>query len=308
MSQELVEAPQKSSALGQMADRLSISQQNLVNTLKATVFKKANDEQFAALIIVANEYKLNPLTKEIYAFPGKQGEVVPIVSIDGWLRIINSHPQFDGMDEEFADDGSWCKVTIYRKDRTRPTVHTEFLEECRRNTDPWKQHTRRMLKWKTIIQGGRVAFGFGGIYDEDEGRDVAGMRDVTPREEPQGNPFKKQEPAKLPTRPKPEPESTAPPKEEAPKEEPAQDGESFRRAYFESVKTQESKPDIQKPWKLWRLKATWADGPEFEAVTFSDTIGGELEWLEDGEEFLAEVEEGKKGLTLLGIKRMGGEG
>jgi hypothetical protein len=37
-----------------------------------------------------------------------------------------------------------------------------------------------MLKWKSIIQCGRVAFGFGGIHDEDEGRDIAGFRDVTP--------------------------------------------------------------------------------------------------------------------------------
>ena len=175
-----------------MADRLHVSQAKLTQVLKATAFKNCKtDEQFAACMIVANEYQLNPLTKELYAFPGKGGEVVPIVSIDGWLRIINSHPQFDGMDEEHDPSGEWCKITIYRKDQSHPIVHTEFLSECKRNTEPWKQHTRRMLKWKTIIQCGRIAFGFGGIYDQDEGEDVAGMRDVTPKAETthKSNPF-----------------------------------------------------------------------------------------------------------------------
>ena len=33
---------------------------------------------------------------------------------------------------------------------------------------PWQTHTKRMLRHKTLIQGFRLAFGFAGIYDEDE--------------------------------------------------------------------------------------------------------------------------------------------
>jgi len=33
---------------------------------------------------------------------------------------------------------------------------------------PWQSHTKRMLRHKTVIQGARLAFGFAGIYDEDE--------------------------------------------------------------------------------------------------------------------------------------------
>lgn len=286
-----------------MASRLSLSQPRLMEVLKATAFRGCKDDnQLAALIIVANQYELNPLTKEIYAFPGRDGEIVPIVSIDGWLRIINTHPQFDGMDEEFAPDGSWCKVTIYRKDRSRPTVHTEFLEECRRNTEPWKQHTRRMLKWKAIIQGGRIAFGYSGIYDEDEGRDVA-MRDVTPQKEPGAapgaNPFRKA-PQALPD-PEPEPEP------EASQEEAVDfqlDGNSnMVRGYFESVTQQESKPGVKKPWKLWRLKYQ-VNGECKEAVTFSETFGGELDWMKDGDEFLVEVEDTGKGDVIKEFRRV----
>lgn len=173
---------EKTNALQQLADRLGTNSKRVAEILKATAFKNCrSDEQFASLVIVSNTYGLNPLLKELYAFPGKGGEIVPIVSIDGWLRIINDHPQMNGMSEEWAEDGSWCEIKIYRKDREFPTTHREYLEEVKRNTEPWKQHPRRMLKWKAIIQCGRVAFGFGGIHDEDEGRDIAGVRDVTPQ-------------------------------------------------------------------------------------------------------------------------------
>ncbi len=60
----------------------------LLNTLKNTVFKAKDtvisNEQFSALLIVANQYKLNPFTKEIYAFPDKQNGIVPVVGVDGW--------------------------------------------------------------------------------------------------------------------------------------------------------------------------------------------------------------------------------
>lgn len=215
---ELTETTHKpKSALASMAARMQVSQSNLVNILKATVFKDCrSDEEFAALLIVANEHRLNPLKKEIYAFPARGGGVVPIVSIDGWLRIINDQPQFDGIDEELAEDGSWCKISIYRKDRTRPVVHTEWMAEVKRNTDPWKQHPRRMLKWKTIIQAGRIAFGLGGIYDEDEGRTVAGESRAANHSAPPSlttNPFAKK--THSPERPE-EPSVSPPPPESNP--------------------------------------------------------------------------------------------
>ena len=89
-----------------------------------------------------------------------------MVGVDGWARIINDHPQFDGM--EFDQDGESCTCAIYRKDRSRPTRVTEFLAECKRDTAPWKSHPRRMMRHKAMIQAARLAFGYGGIYDQDE--------------------------------------------------------------------------------------------------------------------------------------------
>lgn len=143
-------------------------------TLMRTVIKdeRASGEQIAAFLMVAKEYDLNPITKEIYAFPDKSGGIQPIVSIDGWLKIINSHPQFNGMDfeDKLDDKGNIVAITcrIYRKDREHPVVVTEYMNECARNTDPWKKWPARMLRHKTAIQAGRYAFGFSGIMEPDE--------------------------------------------------------------------------------------------------------------------------------------------
>ncbi len=140
---------------------------DLIGTLKATAFKgQVSDAQMTALLVVANQYALNPWTKEIYAFPDKNNGIVPVVGVDGWSRIINSHPQFDGI--EFEQDAESCTCIIYRKDRNRPIKVTEYMEECKRGTGPWVSHPRRMLRHKAMIQGARLAFGYGGIYDQDE--------------------------------------------------------------------------------------------------------------------------------------------
>lgn len=178
-----ITAPRKS-VLMDMATRFGMEPAAFEATLRATVMptdKEVSREQFAAFLLVAKEYSLNPLTKEIYAFPGKNGSIQPIVSIDGWMRMINNHPNFDGM--EFTDtleDGKIISITcnMYRKDRSHPTSVTEYMAECRRNTDTWQKWPARMLRHKAAIQAARYAFGFSGIYDEDE---AARAVDVTPQ-------------------------------------------------------------------------------------------------------------------------------
>ena len=160
-----------------MASRFNVEPAKLLGTLKNTVFKGASDDELLALVVVANEYGLNPLTKEIYAFPAKGGGIVPVVSVDGWNNVANSHPQMDGMEFEFAHDEGGklvsCTCIIWRKDRNRPIKVTEYLSECRRNTDPWRME-HRMLRHKALIQCARVAFGFSGVYDEDDARTITG--------------------------------------------------------------------------------------------------------------------------------------
>ena len=163
--------------------------QEIVSVLKATAFRgEVTDAQLAALLVVASQYGLNPWTKEIYAFPDKTNGIVPVVGVDGWSRIINENPHFDGMEfrvsetmvrmpDAKSDAPEWMEVLIYRKDRSRPTIVREYLDEVYREAfkgqygakiGPWQTHPKRFLRHKVTIQGARLAFGFGGIYDQDE--------------------------------------------------------------------------------------------------------------------------------------------
>lgn len=156
--------------------------EDLINVLKQTAFKgQVSDAQMTVLLIVANQYGLNPWTKEIYAFPDRQNGIVPVVGVDGWSRIINANPQFDGM--EFKQDDESCTCIIHRKDRSHPVSVTEYLAECRRGAaGPWQTHPKRMLRHKAMIQCARLAFGFVGIFDQDEAERIIEV-DITPTKE-----------------------------------------------------------------------------------------------------------------------------
>lgn len=192
---EVAEAKsQRVSLVEKFAARYHLDPRNMLPTLKATAFKgEVTDAQMAALLIVADQHNLNPWTKEIYAFPSRQG-IVPIVGVDGWARIINEHPNFDGM--EFAQDDEKCTCTIYRKDRSHPIAVTEYMAECRRSTDPWNTHPKRMLRHKAMIQCARIAFAFAGIYDPDEGERILAAEeaiDITPSKDGKLSPKKLRE-------------------------------------------------------------------------------------------------------------------
>jgi phage recombination protein Bet len=177
------------------AERFSFDEDQIVDTLKATAFKVkegvVTDAQMMALLIVADQYGLNPFTREIYAFPDKQNGIVPVVGIDGWARILNSHSAFDGMAFQTAEtmvtpEGGkpcpeWLECILFRKDRSHPVSIREYLDEVYREpfkgqrdgkgytvAGPWQTHTKRMLRHKATIQAARMAFGFVGIYDQDE--------------------------------------------------------------------------------------------------------------------------------------------
>jgi phage recombination protein Bet len=181
---QTLQPPRKSSLLEVMATRYHMDPQTFATTVRKTAMpSSATNEEFAAFMMVAKEYNLNPILKEIHAFPKKGGGIQPVVSIDGWVSLINQHPQLDGYTFEWTNDAKGdpvsCKCIMYRKDRKHPVEVEEFLSECIRPTDPWKMK-HRMLRHKALIQAARYAFGFSGVMDEDEADRIASMRDITP--------------------------------------------------------------------------------------------------------------------------------
>ena len=175
---------ERPSLLAIMASKYHMDPQTFANTVRKTAMPgNATNEEFGAFMMVAHEYGLNPILKEIHAFPKKGGGIQPVVSIDGWVSLINQHPQCDGYSFRWTtgEKGELiaCECTLYRKDRKHPVVVDEYLAECYRATEPWKM-AHRMLRHKALIQAARYAFGFSGIMDEDEAQRISTMRDITP--------------------------------------------------------------------------------------------------------------------------------
>lgn len=199
-AEKAIEAP---SLVTKVAERYGVDAGKLLVTLKATAFKQSDNkeisnEQMMALLVVADQYGLNPFTNEIKAFPDKRNGIVPVVGVDGWSRIINQHPQFDGVEFVYSDNWvqmqgcqvrcpEWIEAVIYRKDRSRPIRMKEFLDEVYRGpfelegqfgpyimNGPWQTHPKRLLRHKSLIQASRIGFGFVGIYDIDEAMNIVG--------------------------------------------------------------------------------------------------------------------------------------
>ncbi|HIF9538171.1 TPA: recombinase RecT [Photobacterium damselae] len=203
----------KVSVIQKFADTYSIDVTKVLSTLKKIVFKPKTDENgvveeiddvhLHSFLLVCQRYDLDPFRKEIIPFKDKSGAYLPVVTIDGWLKVITTHPQCDGFSFEFSStvvkvDGlqrevfESCTCTMYRKDWKHPVPITEWTRCCYRppiqkynaktkqyysiNT-PWQTHFERMLQHKTMIQTARYTLGLGDIYDLDEAQRIVAAQD-----------------------------------------------------------------------------------------------------------------------------------
>lgn len=135
------------------------------------------------LLLMAERLKLDPLNNEIYAIetqtePAKKSYIILVVGVDGWSKIVNSHPQFDGMrffESEPGDDELplYFECTIFRKDRKVATSVREYMYEVHTSQGAWLTHPRRMLRHKAMIQCARICFGLSGVFDPDEAQRIS---------------------------------------------------------------------------------------------------------------------------------------
>lgn len=115
------------------------------------------------LLRLASKYQLDPLSDEVNLLETKDG-YLPFITIDGWAKLINQHPQYAGMslrDSTELIDGipTWMECTIYRNDRILPIVIKEYFEEVKTDHPSWQQMPRRMLRHRVIQQCARLALG-----------------------------------------------------------------------------------------------------------------------------------------------------
>lgn len=183
-----------SNAIAVIAANVGAGEEEVTEILKGMIISSKNQHgavatnaELAVVAGVCKTYNLNPLVKECAAFISG-GKLQVVVMIDGWYRIVNRQPDFDGVefDDALDDKGSVVATTcrMFLKNRARPVCVTEYLVECR---DPkssvWTKWPARMLRHKAYIQCARMAFGMSGIIDDDEAARISSNqieKDVTP--------------------------------------------------------------------------------------------------------------------------------
>lgn len=150
----------------------TVSNNEMLHTLRDTVAPGLTDSEFKLFAEICRATGLNPATKEIWAIKAG-GRLQLMTGINGFLRIANSHPQFDGMETSFEWDGKQlvsCTVKVHRKDRKYPSVATAYWNEYSKPTPVWKQMPTVMLSKCAKSLAIREAFiqELGGLYTAEE--------------------------------------------------------------------------------------------------------------------------------------------
>lgn len=115
-----------------------------------------------SLLRMMQNLHLDPLCEEISLTQYDDGQWQVFITIEGCSKLLNQHPQFNGLVFNQADtliDGvpEWIECSIYRKDRTVPTTVREYLMEVRGENSIWQKMPRRMLRHRALQQCVRLA-------------------------------------------------------------------------------------------------------------------------------------------------------
>lgn len=184
----------ESNILERSVERSGLSYDSFVRAIIGTALSRLviwDQTDLDRLLLTAERLGLDPLNGEIYAAEAssalelEQGSskgsvkkgVLIVVSVDGWSRVINSHPQFDGMRLLESEPGHdelplYFECTIFRKDRKVATSVREYMYEAHTGQGAWLTHPRRMLRHKAIVQCARICFGLAGIHEPDEAQRI----------------------------------------------------------------------------------------------------------------------------------------
>ena len=110
-----------------------------------------------SLLRLMQNLHLDPLCEEIGFTQYDDGHWQVLITIEGCSKLLNHHPQFNGLVFNQADthvEGvpEWIECSIYRKDRVLPTTVREYLLEVRGENAIWQKMQRRMLRHRALQQ------------------------------------------------------------------------------------------------------------------------------------------------------------
>lgn len=149
------------------------------------------DEEILKGLALANYLGLDPIRKEVHFVPfGKSVQL--IVSYLEYVKRAEKSGKLDGWQVQIIEQPELhVKVTIYRKDWSRPFEWQVFLKEAQKNTPTWREMPLFMLRKVAIAQAFRLCFPeeVGELpYEEAEMEGVITPQQVVIQQKPQSQP------------------------------------------------------------------------------------------------------------------------
>lgn len=149
-------------------DQDKYSNREMIETLKQTVCKGATDAQFKMFIEVCRETGLSPWLKEIWYIPS----VGIMAGRDGYLRVANEHPMFDGMETLIERDTKNIPIkatcSVWRKDRSHPIKCEAYFSEYKKQSQIWDKYPSAMLAKVAEVLALKRSFSINGVVTEEE--------------------------------------------------------------------------------------------------------------------------------------------
>jgi RecT family len=146
--------------LAKAANQLDIDEKELQAWVDLQIEVPA--KSILALLRSIQSLHLDPLSEEIGLTQYEDGHWQVFITIEGCSKLLNQHPQFNGLVFNQADTlidsiPEWIECSIYRRDRTVPTTVREYLMEVRGANVIWQKMPRRMLRHRALQQCVRLA-------------------------------------------------------------------------------------------------------------------------------------------------------
>ena len=129
-------------------------------------------------LALISRYELDPFAREIYVTRDKQGRLMIILGIDGWIRVLNRTDHYDGFEQELEEqDGRILSVTtsIYSTKRSHATSYKAFASEyVKLGGFMAEKIPGHMLRLFSLRHAARLFTPLGGCVTEEEARWIGG--------------------------------------------------------------------------------------------------------------------------------------
>ena len=141
----------------------------VINTIRQTVCKGASDAQLQMFLQVCKRTGLDPFLKEIWFVSEKS---IIMAARDGYLRVANENPQFDGIETLVTRDERMVPIkavcTVWRKDRSHPTICEAYYNEYKSGSPVWTKYPSAMISKVAEVLALKRSFAINGVVSEEE--------------------------------------------------------------------------------------------------------------------------------------------